>query len=715
MADCTVCGERNSEGVAYCGSCGTAVGDGPFSLQSTICSGRYRIDSVLGQGGMGSVYAATDMQLHRHVAIKVLSPELSQKPNVRRRMEQEARALARIEDPNVVQIRNVFEENGLLVLELELVTGGDLASRIKQGPIAPTEALRLIQQILSGLQALHDADLVHRDMKPGNVLLTNKGVAKITDLGVARDAQALEKTSLGAVLGTPAYMSPEQVQGLVVDRRSDLYAAAIVFYEMLTGHLPFAGDSEWELKTAHVQHLPNLEVLRGVVAEPVIAVIAKALAKAPAERWASARAMGAALTASARRAEQLAEVQPAPRPHAGKPVDAPAWDEALRAEADEMPAVVGKSPKPASQPVKRASNAAESALRQRAVAREPGHQIGADHHEETPLPALRQARSRKMLAFGAGFTVVLLIGVIGVFAVSKKQPPPMVAAAEIAKPVAVAAAAPIEKPASAPASSAVAAPIAKPAEAAAPAAPVAAEGAVPAAAASAASAVKHHEKHHETAAEAQEEHALVDAAKAQIATVGGVVEAFEAGRGGFPESLHALTEGRNAKLKEANLTDPWKQNLIYNAQSDGFSLCSKGPDKKHGGKDDICYGTAPTAKHSGSHEMLARSEFQTSNLERAKAMIDKMARDVETMIARVEAAGTDQAKIKEITEKFKKSSEGMKSEGEALTKRLTADEKKQMEEYGKKKMAPIMGKFMGVMMKAQMQGQSPGSDRDDKK
>ncbi|MFZ4579838.1 MAG: serine/threonine-protein kinase, partial [Myxococcota bacterium] len=272
--------------------------------------GRYRVVQTLGGGGMGLVVRALDLRLKRDVAVKLLHSDLVAHPTARRRMTQEAEALARVEHPNVVRVLDVFDEGPQLALVLELVTGGDLSQRVGPGGIPAVDVVPLMVGVLSGLQAIHDAGLVHRDIKPGNILLSNTGVPKITDLGVARDSRARERTQLGAALGTLDYMSPEQVQSLTVDVRSDVYAAGMVLYELLTGHRPYNATTDFDIANAHVHVAPNLRALEGKAPPQLISVVAKALAKAPDDRFASAAAMAGALGSlsldSARPAKKVA-------------------------------------------------------------------------------------------------------------------------------------------------------------------------------------------------------------------------------------------------------------------------------------------------------------------------------------------------------------------------------------------------------------------------
>ncbi len=298
---CNACGHSNPDGSVFCGKCGLRVAqpdiDEPEQLDLTghTLNGRYRVDGKLGQGGMGAVFRATDLRLTREVALKVLSPELVAHPTARRRMTQEANALARIEHPNVVRLFDVFDEGHMFVMVLELVTGGYLRRRIQSQGLPEAEALRLMEGILEGLHAIHEAGLVHRDVKPENVLMTQKQVPKLADLGVARDASGAGKTRIGARLGTPEYMSPEQAQGFPVDHRSDLFSAGVVFYELICGVRPFAGHSELDVMSAVVHQPPDLRKLDGRVTPLTRAAIEALLQKDPNRRVASAADAAAAL------------------------------------------------------------------------------------------------------------------------------------------------------------------------------------------------------------------------------------------------------------------------------------------------------------------------------------------------------------------------------------------------------------------------------------
>jgi tRNA A-37 threonylcarbamoyl transferase component Bud32 len=298
---CPRCAHINPAGRRRCDRCGANWGDLETDAPriglgvGAVLDNRYRVEGLIGRGGMAEVYAAADLRLGRRVALKVLSSELINHPTARQRMENEAVKLAQVRHPNVIEIHSVFDYGGLLVLDLELATGGTLASRIPSTGVPFETARRAVDHILSGLGAIHQPGLVHRDLKPANVLVTADEVFKIADLGVARDP-GRQATRTGARIGTPTYMSPEQVRGQRdVDRRSDIYSAGVLFFELLSGAVPFPGDSEFDVMAAHVSAPPELRRLQGKAPPHAIAAIDRALAKDPDQRFRTAEEFRGAL------------------------------------------------------------------------------------------------------------------------------------------------------------------------------------------------------------------------------------------------------------------------------------------------------------------------------------------------------------------------------------------------------------------------------------
>jgi Tol biopolymer transport system component/predicted Ser/Thr protein kinase len=225
----------------------------------------YRIGAKLGQGGMGEVYRATDTKLGREVAIKVIAAALAQDPARMSSLRREAQVLASLNHPNIAAIYGVEDQ----ALVIELVEGPTLADRIKRGPIQLAEALAIARQITDGLSAAHDKGIVHRDLKPANIKITPDGTVKLLDFGLAKatavavapeDAatMALSMTGVGTIAGTPGYMAPEQARGQLVDRRADIWAFGVVFYEMLTGAAMFRGDTTTDILAAVVREEPDL-------------------------------------------------------------------------------------------------------------------------------------------------------------------------------------------------------------------------------------------------------------------------------------------------------------------------------------------------------------------------------------------------------------------------------------------------------------------------
>jgi len=298
---CRSCGNLIPEEAQFCLRCGGPAAAEPTSVDAgsyargIVIDRRYEIVRLLGEGGMGVVYEAEDLRLGRRVALKMLHPELVSHATARGRMEREARALAVIEHPNVIQIRNLFDDCGVLVLELELVTGGSLSERLARGRMPLDEVIATATALASALTAIHEARLVHRDVKPANVLFSAKGVPKLADLGVAHELGVRGRTKTGTRLGTPEYMSPEQVKGQTVDERSDIYALGVVVYEMVAGRVPFEGNSEFDVLAGHVNTPPDMSKL-GAVPARLRDAVARALEKSPDARWRTAAEFGAALT-----------------------------------------------------------------------------------------------------------------------------------------------------------------------------------------------------------------------------------------------------------------------------------------------------------------------------------------------------------------------------------------------------------------------------------
>jgi eukaryotic-like serine/threonine-protein kinase len=262
--------------------------------------GHYEITGTLGEGGMGIVYAARDVRLDRTVALKMIR-RASTDPAAAERLRREARAAASVSHPNICQLYDIGEEAGDLFIAMEYLEGESLAARLARAPVPPPEAIRIALATLAALDALHARGLMHRDLKPSNIFLSPHGV-KLLDFGLARaiDASDMETqlTQPGMVLGTPHYLSPEQVLGQPVDARSDLFAAGTVLYEMLTGRPPFSGASVPQL--AHAIAYEHPPALGGSSAVTTIdRVIHKAIAKRPQHRYASAGEMADDLRAAA--------------------------------------------------------------------------------------------------------------------------------------------------------------------------------------------------------------------------------------------------------------------------------------------------------------------------------------------------------------------------------------------------------------------------------
>jgi tRNA A-37 threonylcarbamoyl transferase component Bud32 len=265
--------------------------------------GRYELGRVLGSGGMAEVFEGHDQLLDRRVAIKVLHPQYARDPSFVERFKREARAAASLAHPCVVGVYDTGEQNGTHFIVMEFVEGRTLADVLEQGgPLEPRRALRIAVDVCAALTAAHTRGLIHRDVKPGNVMLTPRDQVKVMDFGIVRAGGSATVTEAENVLGTARYMSPEQAQAREVDERSDVYSLGACMYEMLTGQPPFSGTSPIAVAAKHITESPQpLRALRPDLPERVEPVILRALAKDPARRFRTAAELGGALEKVLRR------------------------------------------------------------------------------------------------------------------------------------------------------------------------------------------------------------------------------------------------------------------------------------------------------------------------------------------------------------------------------------------------------------------------------
>lgn len=269
----------------------------------------YRILEKVGEGGMGIVYKAEDTKLHREVALKFLAPHALGTEEERARFRHEAQAAAALDHPSVCPIYEIDEHEGQLFIAMALIEGQELRERIAAGPLRIDDALRLAIQIADGLQAAHTKQIVHRDIKPGNIMITTDGRARIMDFGLAKSSAATRVTRAGTTTGTIAYMSPEQTQGQEVDQRTDVWSFGAMLYEMVTGQRPFRGDYEQAVIHSILSEEPEpMTGLRTGVPLELERIAHKAIAKRPDERYQAMGEMLADLRTLQRRLDSGAEV-----------------------------------------------------------------------------------------------------------------------------------------------------------------------------------------------------------------------------------------------------------------------------------------------------------------------------------------------------------------------------------------------------------------------
>lgn len=350
-------------------------------LVGALLDGRYRVEARIASGGMSTVYRGTDLRLDRPVALKVMDSRYAGDQQFLTRFQREARAIARLKDPGLVAIFDQGDDPARPYLVMELVDGGTLRELLaERGPMPPHAMAAVLRPVLSGLGVAHRAGLVHRDIKPENVLIAQDGEVKLVDFGLVRAIAEAGITSTSVILGTAAYLSPEQVEGKPTGPRSDVYATGIMAFELLTGTTPFTGDNA--LAVAH-QRLdrdvpPPSSAIQGVPPQ-LDAFIARATARRPEDRFADAAEMGAALEQTA---EELA------LPHFRVPAPS-------RRAADAATVVHRRIPAAAPNPTRQLTPAPPPVTGEEPTAAEPAPPLevfaGIDLHEF----ALARHRARK--------------------------------------------------------------------------------------------------------------------------------------------------------------------------------------------------------------------------------------------------------------------------------------------------------------------------------
>jgi ligand-binding sensor domain-containing protein/tRNA A-37 threonylcarbamoyl transferase component Bud32 len=317
--------------------------------------GPYRILEQVGAGGMATVYKAYHAAMDRYVAIKVLPEHLARDPNFHARFQREARTIARLEHRSILPVHDAGEDNGVPYMVMRYTNSGDLGALIARGQLTVERAVVLIGQVADALAYAHRQGVIHRDVKPGNVLISSDGDALLTDFGIAKIYEDnLQLTSEGALVGTPAYMAPEQIQGKPVDARTDIYALGVVLYQALTGEVPFVAETPLAVALMHVHNpLRPPRELNPHIPDSLERVMLRAMAKDPADRFQTADEMAAALRSA------LAELrsQPPLAPPAADPRAVTQLPAAPR-PAPQLPA----APTPAPQPAARLQPAATIVL-----------------------------------------------------------------------------------------------------------------------------------------------------------------------------------------------------------------------------------------------------------------------------------------------------------------------------------------------------------------
>ncbi|MDA0276977.1 MAG: serine/threonine-protein kinase [Proteobacteria bacterium] len=299
--------------------------------------GRYRIESEIGRGAMGIVYMATDTVLERTVAVKTVNMSLERDGADRyeARFYQEARSAAGLNHPNIVIVHDIGKADDVVYMAMEYIEGVELRSLIGEGrPLGLAQALSIAAQIADGLAYAHSRGVVHRDIKPANIMVVPNGPVKITDFGIARKRAAQELTQTGSLLGSPKYMSPEQVIGKRAEHQSDIFSLGVILYEMLTGASPFSGENVTALMYQIVNFIPPAPgKINADVPRNLDRIAMRMLAKPLEERYLDTAELARDLRACERQATAIPAPSPTPAPRAAEPAPAPQLVDAFRCSA----------------------------------------------------------------------------------------------------------------------------------------------------------------------------------------------------------------------------------------------------------------------------------------------------------------------------------------------------------------------------------------------
>ncbi len=303
MVKCPKCQFENPAGAVFCAKCATKLGTGAqFSVTRTLettleglgkgelFAGRFELIEELGAGGMGIVYRAYDKKVGEEIALKLLHPEIAVDERTVDRFRNEIKLARKITHKNVCRMHELHQDGKQLFITMEYVPGQDLKGLIKQsGALRSGKAISIAKQVTEGLAEAHDLGVIHRDLKPQNIMVDNEGNAKIMDFGIARSLRTAGVTAEGMIIGTPEYMAPEQVEELEADQRTDIYALGAILFEMVTGRVPFEGDSPLSVAYKHKNEIPVApRKLNAEIPDPLSGLILRCLEKEKENRYQSA-------------------------------------------------------------------------------------------------------------------------------------------------------------------------------------------------------------------------------------------------------------------------------------------------------------------------------------------------------------------------------------------------------------------------------------------